>query len=106
MDQIFALQQVFEKSWEMPKRCTYALQTLKKQYDRVSRDKLRAVLLEYDVKGQLLAAIKLSQTLFGNPKGPVELGNPNTSAETKLCLILVYSDSRSSLAMSLKPLYS
>ena len=28
----------------------------------------------------------VSQTLFGNPKGPVELGNPNTSAETKLCL--------------------
>ena len=28
----------------------------------------------------------VSQTLFGNPKGPVELGNPNTCAETKLCL--------------------
>ena len=28
----------------------------------------------------------LSQTLLGNPKGPVELGNPNTCAETKLCL--------------------
>ena len=28
----------------------------------------------------------LSQTLFGNPKGPVELGNANTCAETKLCL--------------------
>ena len=28
----------------------------------------------------------LSQTLFGNPKGPVELNNPNTCAETKLCL--------------------
>ena len=25
------------------------------------------------------------KTLFGNPKGPVELGNPNTCAETKLC---------------------
>ena len=30
--------------------------------------------------------LELSQTLFGNPKGPVELGNPNTCAETKLCL--------------------
>ena len=30
--------------------------------------------------------MSLSQTLFGNPKGPVELGNPNTCAETKLCL--------------------
>ena len=43
----------------------------------------------------------MSQTLFGNPKGPVELGNPNTCAETKLCLNLFYSGSRSSLAMSL-----
>ena len=31
----------------------------------------------------------MSQTLFGNPKGPVELGNPNTCAETKLCLSCV-----------------
>ena len=34
----------------------------------------------------LLLIYLLSQTLFGNPKGPVELGNPNTCAETKLCL--------------------
>ena len=47
---------------------------------------------------------KMSRTLFRNPKGPVELGNANTCAETKLCLIFVYSDS-SSLAMSLKLLY-
>ena len=39
----------------------------------------------------------MSQTLFGNPKGSVELGNPNTCAETKLCLIISYSGSRSSL---------
>ena len=48
----------------------------------------------------------VSQTLFGNPKGPVELGNPNTCAKTKLCLILFYSGSRSSSAMSLTLLYS
>ena len=48
----------------------------------------------------------VSQILFGNPKGPIELGNPNTCVETKLCLILFYSDSRSSLAMSLKFLYN
>ena len=30
--------------------------------------------------------IFLLQTLFGNLKGPVELGNPNTCAETNLCL--------------------
>ena len=39
----------------------------------------------------------MSQTLFGNRKGPVDLGNPNTCAKTKLCLILFYSGSRSSL---------
>ena len=33
---------------------------------------------------QVLAT--MSQTLLGNPKGPVELGNPNTCVETKLCL--------------------
>ena len=38
-----------------------------------------------------------SQTLFGNPKRLVEQGNPNTCAETKRCLILFYSRSRSSL---------
>ena len=31
---------------------------LKKAYDRVPRDKLWAVLLEYDVRGRLLAAIE------------------------------------------------
>ena len=51
--------------------------------------------------------VELSQILFGNPKGfvvvvvvvvvVVEPGNPNTCAETKLCLILFYSGSRSSL---------
>ena len=31
----------------------------------------------------------LSQTLFGNPKGPVELGNPNTyKAVSKFYFIL------------------
>ena len=35
----------------------------------------------------------MSQTLFGNSKEPVELANPNTCAETKLCLILFYSGS-------------
>ena len=34
----------------------------------------------------LLVSSIVSQTLFGNPKGSVELGNPNTCAETKLCL--------------------
>ena len=38
-----------------------------------------------------------SMTLFGNLKGPVEQGNLNTCSETKLCLILFYSNSSSSL---------
>ena len=50
--------------------------------------------------------ISVLQTLFGNPKGPVELDNPDTCAETKLCLILFYSGSRSSFAISPKLLYS
>ena len=37
---------------------------------------------------------QLSQTLFGKP---VEQGIPNTCAEAKMCLILFYSGSRSSL---------
>ena len=59
IDQIFALQHVFEKLWNMPKSMLYTcFVDLEKAYDRVSRDKPRAVMLEYDVKGQLLAAIK------------------------------------------------
>ena len=30
-------------------------------------------------------------TLLGNPKGPIELGNPNICAEAKLCLFLFTS---------------
>ena len=41
--------------------------------------------------------MQLLQNLFGNPKGPVELGNPNTCAETNLCLNFIYFSSRSSL---------
>ena len=59
MDQIFALQQVFEKSWEYGKEVYTCFVDLKKAYDRVPRDKLWALLLDYDVKSQLLAAIKL-----------------------------------------------
>ena len=39
-------------------------------------------------KSNMAAFCNSSQTLFGNPKGPVDQGNPNTCAETKLCLIL------------------
>ena len=58
MDQIFAFQQVFEKSWEYAKEVCTCFVDLEKVYDCVPKDKLWAVLLEYDVRGQLLAAIK------------------------------------------------
>ena len=54
---------------------------------------------EYFIMAQVTENVGnlMTQTLFWNPIGPVELGNPNTCAETKLCLILFYSGSRSSL---------
>ena len=47
----------------------------------------------------------MSQTLFGNPKGPVELGNPNTCAETKLYSNFILFWLKKLSAMSLKLLY-
>ena len=61
MDQIFALQQIFEKSWEYAKEINACFVDLKKAYDRIPRDKLWAVLLQYGIDGQkdqLLTAIK------------------------------------------------
>ena len=58
MDQIFALQQIFEKSWEYAKEVNACFVDLEKAYDRISRDKLWAVLLQYGIDGQLLTAIK------------------------------------------------
>ena len=58
MDQIFALQQIFEKSWEYAKEVNACFVDLKKAYDRIPRDKLWAVLLQYGIDGQLLTAIK------------------------------------------------
>ena len=58
MDQIFALQQIFEKSWECAKEVNACFVDLEKAYDRIFRDKLWAVLLQYGISGQLLTAIK------------------------------------------------
>ena len=57
MDQIFALQQIFERSWEYAKEVNACFVDLEKAYDRIPKDKLWAVLLQYDIDGQLLTAI-------------------------------------------------
>ena len=59
MDQIFALQQIFEKSWEYAEKVNACFVDLEKAYDRIPRDKLWAVLLQYGIDGQLLTAMKL-----------------------------------------------
>ena len=58
MDQIFALQQIFEKSWEYAKEVNACFVDLEKACDRIPRDKLWAVLLQYGIGGQLRNAIK------------------------------------------------
>ena len=45
MDQIFALQRIFEKSWEYAKEVDACFVDLQKANDRIPRDKLWAVLL-------------------------------------------------------------
>ena len=58
MDQIFALQQIFEKSWEYAKEVNACIVDLEKAYDRIPRDKLWAVLLQYGIDCQLLTSVK------------------------------------------------
>ena len=57
-DQDFTLKQIFEKSWKYGKDLFACFVDLKKAHDRVPRDKLRKVLREYGVDGQMLRAIK------------------------------------------------
>ena len=45
-------------------------------------------LLEKALLPTALSKVDVSQTLLGNPKGPVELCNTNISAEVKVCLFL------------------
>jgi len=59
-DQIFTLNQIFEKSWKYSKDLFACLVDLEKAYDRVPTDKLWRVLQEYGIDGQLLLAIKSS----------------------------------------------
>ena len=58
MDQIFALQHIFQKWWEYAKEANACFVDLEKAYDRIPSDKLWAVLLQYGIGGQLLTVIK------------------------------------------------
>ena len=49
---------MMEKSWEYAKEVYTCFVDLEKAYNRIPRDKLWAVVLKYDMRGQLLAAIK------------------------------------------------
>ena len=51
MDQIFALQQVFYKSWEYATEVNACFVDLEKASDRIPRDKAWAVLLQYGIDG-------------------------------------------------------
>jgi len=57
-DQIFPLQQIFEKSWEYAKDVYACFVDLEKAYDRVPREKLLEVLREYGVDSRLLLCVK------------------------------------------------
>ena len=46
MDQKFALQQIFVKSWEYAKEVNTLFVDLEKVHDRIPRDKLGAVFLQ------------------------------------------------------------
>ena len=67
----------------------------KKAWDKTRNENTKKIYKEKKNKAKKAVAMAkeraydnlyVSRTLFGNPKGPVELGNPNTCAETKLCL--------------------
>ena len=57
-DQIFTLQQIFEKSWEYTKDVYTCFVDLEKAYDRVTREKLSGVFRENGVDDRLLLAVK------------------------------------------------
>ena len=57
-DQSFTPRQIFEKSWEYAKNVFACFVDLEKAYDPAPRDKLRRVLQDYGIDGQLLMAIK------------------------------------------------
>ena len=100
MDQIFALQQIFEKSGEYAKEVIACFVDLEKAYDHIPRDKLWAVLLQYSIDGQLLTIIK---SLYMHSEVCVRVNSAMTkpfrvSVELRQCcslspiLFLIYMD--------------
>ncbi|CAF4995061.1 unnamed protein product, partial [Rotaria sp. Silwood1] len=84
MDQIFTLQQILEKSWEFAKPVYTLFIDLEKAYDRVPRNTLWEVLMEYGIHGRLLAAI---QSLYNNCKDCVRInGRKSESFQVKVGL--------------------
>ena len=57
-DQIFPLQQIFEKSWEYAKDIYTCFVDLEEAYGRVTREKLGGVFRENGVDDRLLLAVK------------------------------------------------
>ena len=57
-DQIFTLQQIFEKSWEYAKDVYTCFVDLEKAYDRVTHEKLSGVFRENGGDDRLLLAVK------------------------------------------------
>ena len=69
-DQIFTLKQIFENPLEYGKDLFACFFDHDKAYNGVPRDKLRKVLQEYGVHGQLLRAIK---SFYFQPKVCVQV---------------------------------
>ena len=75
MDQIFALQQIYEKLWEYAKQFNACFVGLENAYARIPKNQLWAVLLQYGIGGRLLTAIK---SLHMHSKVCVRVNNATT----------------------------